>query len=79
GVQPELLIVDPPRPGLHKNVIRTILKSAPEKVVYISCNPTTQARDIGLLCHQYRIQLVQPVDMFPQTYHIENIVILNRA
>lgn len=77
--QPDVIVVDPPRSGMHENVIHTLLQIAPEKIVYVSCNPSTQARDLALLCKEkYRIDLVQPVDMFPHTYHIENVVLLMR-
>ncbi len=73
---PDVLLIDPPRAGMHPKVIRQILLTAPEKIVYVSCNPATQARDIALLDEKYRIQKVQPVDMFPQTHHVENVVLL---
>ncbi len=69
----DILITDPPRGGMHENVIRTILDGSPERIVYISCNPATQARDIGMLADQYRVEKMQPVDMFPHTSHIENV------
>jgi 23S rRNA (uracil1939-C5)-methyltransferase len=59
-------------------VIKVILNANPEKVVYVSCNPATQARDLALMAHQYKITRVQPVDMFPQTAHVENVVLLER-
>lgn len=73
---PDVLVTDPPRAGMHPKVIRQILETAPEKIVYVSCNPATQARDIALLDEKYRIEKVQPVDMFPQTHHVENVVLL---
>jgi 23S rRNA (uracil1939-C5)-methyltransferase len=78
---PAVIVTDPPRAGMHEKVVRAIASLAPERVVYVSCNPATQARDLALLCAdgRYRITDVQPVDMFPHTYHIENIVALHRA
>jgi 23S rRNA (uracil1939-C5)-methyltransferase len=75
---PDLIITDPPRNGMHDKVIRKILETNAPKVVYISCNPATQARDIALLGEQYDVVRVQPVDMFPQTQHVENVVLLAR-
>jgi len=75
---PDVLFTDPPRAGMHPKVIKQILQTAPEKIVYISCNPATQARDIALLDEKYLIMKVQPVDMFPQTHHVENVVLLMR-
>ncbi|MEO9967772.1 MAG: 23S rRNA (uracil(1939)-C(5))-methyltransferase RlmD [Reichenbachiella sp.] len=74
--QPDVIITDPPRAGMHENVVNMILKVAPQKVVYVSCNPATQARDIALMDEQYEVTKVQPVDMFPHTHHVENIVLL---
>lgn len=76
--RPDVLVADPPRVGMHKDVCRALLALAPERIVYVSCNPTTQVRDLKILCQQYDIDAVQPVDMFPQTYHIENVVALRR-
>lgn len=73
-----VIITDPPRAGMHKDVIETILNANPEKIVYVSCNPATQARDINLLDVNYKVTKVQAVDMFPHTYHVENIVLLER-
>lgn len=71
---PDVVIVDPPRSGMHADVVETIAERRPRTVVYISCNPATQARDAALLCrHAYRLDVLQPVDLFPHTYHIENI------
>jgi 23S rRNA (uracil1939-C5)-methyltransferase len=70
------IIVDPPRAGMSEKTIQSILMIKPEKIIYISCNPDTQARDLLKLKENYEIEFVQPVDMFPQTYHIENIVAL---
>jgi 23S rRNA (uracil1939-C5)-methyltransferase len=77
---PDLVIVDPPRAGMHEKVTRSLLALLPARIVYVSCNPATQARDLALLCSSsaYRIVGVQPVDMFPHTYHIENVVSLIR-
>jgi 23S rRNA (uracil1939-C5)-methyltransferase len=76
--KPDVIITDPPRAGMHKDVVEMIMKAMPEKIVYVSCNPSTQARDINLLDVNYKITKVQPVDMFPHTYHVENIVLLER-
>lgn len=75
---PDVIITDPPRDGMHKNVVETILRINPKKVVYVSCNSATQARDLEMMKNQYRIEKVQPVDMFPQTHHVENVVLLER-
>jgi 23S rRNA (uracil1939-C5)-methyltransferase len=75
---PDVMIIDPPRAGMHDEVVRRVLSLAPERLVYVSCNPATQARDLALLSPVYAIQEVQPVDMFPHTYHIENVVGLSR-
>ncbi|MFZ5554931.1 MAG: 23S rRNA (uracil(1939)-C(5))-methyltransferase RlmD [Bacteroidota bacterium] len=74
--KPDVIITDPPRAGMHEDVVNAILKIAPEKVVYVSCNPATQARDLALMKEQYAVAKVQPVDMFPQTHHVENVVLL---
>lgn len=77
GIRPEdVLITDPPRAGMHPEVIRQILASGIHRVVYISCDPITMARDLGMLKDRYDVQVIQPVDMFPQTYHIENVSLL---
>lgn len=76
--RPDVIIADPPRAGMHENVIQTILLASPEKIVYVSCNPATQARDISLLADAFRVEKVQPVDMFPHTHHIENVALLIR-
>jgi 23S rRNA (uracil1939-C5)-methyltransferase len=73
---PDIIMTDPPRAGMHPDVIAKIIKADPEKIVYISCNPSTQARDILLLSEKFNVTRVQPVDMFPQTHHVENIVLL---
>ena len=75
---PDVIITDPPRDGMHKDVVKQILNIAPEKVVYVSCNSATQARDLALMKDQYTITKVQAVDMFPQTFHVENIVLLEK-
>lgn len=76
--RPDVVILDPPRAGVHQDVIDTLLYIMPERIVYVSCNPATQARDLALLNDVYRIDAVQPVDMFPQTQHVENVVRLTR-
>jgi len=76
--RPDVVITDPPRAGMHEKVIRQLLKAAPQRIVYISCNPATQARDITLMNNDYKVVKIQPVDMFPQTHHVENIVLLER-
>ncbi|WP_400072810.1 23S rRNA (uracil(1939)-C(5))-methyltransferase RlmD [Zobellia russellii] len=75
---PDVIITDPPRDGMHKDVVQQILNIAPEKVVYVSCNSATQARDLALMKDMYQVVKVQPVDMFPQTHHVENIVLLKK-
>lgn len=74
--RPQVIITDPPRAGMHEDVTKKILEIAPERIVYVSCNPATQARDLQLLDTAYRVVNVQPVDMFPQTHHVENVVLL---
>lgn len=76
--RPDVIITDPPRAGMHADVISTILFAEPKRIVYVSCNPATQARDLTLLDEAYRVVKVQPVDMFPQTHHVENVVLLER-
>ncbi len=73
---PDIIITDPPRSGMHADVVQTILDAAPSKIVYVSCNPATQARDLALMNHAFRVAEIQPVDMFPHTHHVENIVLL---
>ena len=75
---PDVIITDPPRDGMHKDVVEQILQIAPPKIVYVSCNSATQARDLALLNEMYKVTKVQPVDMFPQTYHVENVVLLEK-
>ena len=76
--KPDVIILDPPRAGIHPDVADVILKAAPHRMVYVSCNPASQARDLAILCRDYRITAVQPVDMFPHTMHVENVVALER-
>ena len=72
--RPDVIITDPPRAGMHEDVIKTILFAEPKRIVYVSCNPATQARDLALLDEKYSVTKVQPVDMFPHTQHVENVV-----
>ena len=72
--RPDVMIVDPPRAGMHEDVVKVILKAEPKTIVYVSCNPATQARDLGLMDEKYKVVAVQPVDMFPHTHHVENVV-----
>ena len=74
--RPDVIITDPPRAGMHSDVVNVILKAEPKRIVYVSCNPATQARDLQLLDVKYQVKAVQPVDMFPQTHHVENVVLL---
>lgn len=76
--RPDVIITDPPRAGMHKDVVETILFAGPRRIVYVSCNPATQARDLQLLDVKYKVAAVQPVDMFPHTHHVENVVLLER-
>jgi len=76
--RPDVIITDPPRAGMDEEVVKTILEAAPEKVVYVSCNPATQARDLALMDEFYKVTRIQPVDMFPHTHHVENVVLLER-
>lgn len=75
--RPDLIITDPPRAGMHEDVTNMLLQAAPKRIVYVSCNAATQARDLKILCEKYDITAVQPVDMFPQTIHVENVVRLD--
>lgn len=75
---PDVIITDPPRAGMHPDVVQTILNAAPERIVYVSCNSATQARDLQLMDTAYKVMAVQPVDMFPHTHHVENIVLLHK-
>ncbi len=76
--QPEVIITDPPRAGMHEDVVNTILAVAPQRVVYLSCNPATQARDLSFMDEKYKVTRIQPVDMFPHTHHVENVCLLER-
>jgi 23S rRNA (uracil1939-C5)-methyltransferase len=76
--RPDVIITDPPRAGMHQDVIDTILFASPKRIVYVSCNPATQARDLQLLDADYKVMAVQPVDMFPHTQHVENVVLLEK-
>jgi 23S rRNA (uracil1939-C5)-methyltransferase len=79
GYSPEVIVVDPPRGGMHEKVVYSIVELKPEKIIYVSCNPATLARDLKLLCEKdYLIEKIQPIDMFPQTYHIEAVAKLVR-
>ncbi len=73
---PDIIITDPPRDGMHKKVVEQILKIGARRIVYISCNSATQARDLSLMDNLYKVTQIQPVDMFPQTHHVENIIVL---
>lgn len=75
---PDIIITDPPRAGMHDKVINQILSCNPEKIVYVSCNPASQARDVALLSEKYKVEKIQPVDMFPHTHHVENVALLIR-
>ena len=75
---PDVVILDPPRAGVHEDVLQTIMNAAPQRIVYVSCNPATQARDLAILSQMYRVTAVQPVDMFPHTHHVENVAALEK-
>jgi 23S rRNA (uracil1939-C5)-methyltransferase len=75
---PDVIITDPPRAGMSEDVMQTIISSSPDRIVYVSCNPATQARDLNLLNESYKVIKVQPVDMFPHTHHVENVVLLEK-
>lgn len=75
---PDVIILDPPRAGIHPDVAKVILNAAPDRIVYVSCNPASQARDLEILCSEYEITAVRPVDMFPHTHHVENVVAMHR-
>uniref|UniRef100_UPI0025ECE3F8 class I SAM-dependent RNA methyltransferase n=1 Tax=Algoriphagus sp. TaxID=1872435 RepID=UPI0025ECE3F8 len=75
---PDVIITDPPRAGMDEKVVQMLLRLAAPKIVYVSCNPATQARDVALLAEKYTVEKIQPVDMFPQTYHVENVIQLKR-
>ena len=74
--RPDVIITDPPRAGMHPDVVDVILNASPRRIVYVSCNPATQARDLALMDAKYQVAKVQPVDMFPHTPHVENVVML---
>ena len=76
--RPNIIITDPPREGMHKEVVSQICKVGAKKIVYVSCNSSTQGRDISMMKEVYHITHIQPIDMFPQTHHVENIVVLER-
>jgi 23S rRNA (uracil1939-C5)-methyltransferase len=76
--QPDVIITDPPRDGMHKDVVKQLLKLSPKRIVYVSCNPATQARDLAMMSKDYKLVEAQPVDMFPHTQHVENVVLLER-
>ena len=73
---PDVIITDPPRSGMHEEVVKSIIKACPQRIIYVSCNPSTQARDMQILNEDYRIEKIQPVDMFPHTSHVENVTLL---
>lgn len=75
---PDVIVTDPPRDGMHKDVVQQILNISPERIVYVSCNSATQARDLEMMKEHYKVSKVQPVDMFPQTHHVENVVLLDK-
>jgi 23S rRNA (uracil1939-C5)-methyltransferase len=77
--KPDVVVLDPPRAGVHPDVLSELIRLAPRQIIYVSCKPSTQARDLERLCKHYAIQRIQPVDMFPQTLHIENVVDLRLA
>jgi 23S rRNA (uracil1939-C5)-methyltransferase len=76
--RPDVIMTDPPRAGMDEDVVKTILEAAPQKVVYVSCNPATQARDLALMDEIYKVTRIQPVDMFPHTHHVENVVLMEK-
>lgn len=76
--KPQVMIIDPPRAGMHPDVVKTVINAAPEKIVYVSCNPKSQAHDIAMMKDYYQIAECQPVDMFPQTHHVENVILLKK-
>lgn len=76
--QPDVIITDPPRAGMHEDVVKAIVEAGPERIVYVSCNPATQARDISWMAEHYNVEKIQPVDMFPHTHHVENVVLLRK-
>jgi 23S rRNA (uracil1939-C5)-methyltransferase len=76
--KPDVIITDPPRSGMHEDVVKAIIEAAPDRIVYVSCNPATQARDLSLMTEHYKVEKAQPVDMFPHTHHVENVVLLKK-
>jgi 23S rRNA (uracil1939-C5)-methyltransferase len=78
GFKPDLMIIDPPRAGMHKDVLAETMALGPHRIVYVSCNPTTLARDLETMVEDYRLDEIQPVDMFPHTFHIEAVAKLSR-
>jgi 23S rRNA (uracil1939-C5)-methyltransferase len=76
--KPDVIITDPPRAGMHEDVVKKIMELLPARIVYVSCNPATQARDIALMTELYKVTRVQPVDMFPHTHHVECVTLLER-
>jgi len=76
--KPDVMVIDPPRSGMHKNVLKEVVNLSPEKIIYVSCNPSTMARDISLIKDEYEVLEVQPVDMFPHTYHIESVALMKK-
>jgi 23S rRNA (uracil1939-C5)-methyltransferase len=74
--KPDVMIIDPPRVGMHKDVVGQVLSISPQKIVYVSCNPATLARDLEMLAPKYEVKQIQPIDMFPHTYHIESVALL---
>ena len=76
--RPDVIITDPPRAGMHPDVVEVIMRAEPKRIVYVSCNPATQARDVQLMDSKYRVAAIQPVDMFPHTPHVENVILLTK-
>ena len=76
--EPSIVVLDPPRAGIHPDVAEVLMAASPARIIYVSCNPASQARDLALFAPAYDILAVQPVDMFPQTHHVENVVFMAR-